>query len=193
MLLPPSFVTFCSSAVWSEYLANDWRIYLPTFPSCAVRGNPPLPLDSRCPWGRAERRGVSRTCAAAGLAVMAESSPLCCLPHLPEGRRHSLSKAGRTRCASASQPGISPQATTEAQAGSKWQRGEEEAAVGRNGSGCNRDSCAFTPEQHPIPESITAMPQMGGPSREMLRGQASLWVKCLQVSEELLSVLRHQS
>lgn len=65
---------------------------------------------------------MAGACAAAGLAAVVGPSPLCCLPHLPEGRQRSLSRAGRTRCASTSQPGILPQATTETRAGSSWQR-----------------------------------------------------------------------
>lgn len=104
--------------------------------------------------------------------VLLQILPQCLRHHhcaacpVSNGRHPSLSRAGRTRCTSTSQPGILPQAFVEIQGSRNWQGCKDGAAMDREGPG----SSILWQLTHvaPCPRTASLQCCRGGADRQML-------------------------
>lgn len=163
-------------------LANDRPKCLLSFPhicsiSCKVRGNPLF--EYTLSLGNQQKFVVL-------VLVLLQILPQCLRHHhcaacpISNGRHPSLSRAGRTRCTSTSQPGILPQAFIEIQGSRNWQGCKDGAAMDREGPG----SSILWQLTHvaPCPRTASLQCCRGGADRQMLWERVSAWPSCLRQS-----------
>lgn len=133
------------------------------FTSCKVRGNPLF--EYTLSLGNKQKLVFL-------VLVLLHILPRCLRHHhcaacpISVGRHLSLSRAGRTRCTSTSQPGILPQAFAETLVGRNWQGCEDGAAMDREGPGSNilwELTCVA-----PCPRTASMQCCRGGADRQIL-------------------------